>query len=82
MGTRTHKGLISLFLLPFMECMTGIIHLTGIGAASLFIGIPTRHIHSHNGEVDLNDIEQAIKLLVETIKELDEKTVNSFTDLQ
>ncbi|MBN2155649.1 MAG: M42 family metallopeptidase [Candidatus Lokiarchaeota archaeon] len=60
----------------------GVIHLTGIGAPSLFIGIPTRHIHTHNGILDLSDVENAIKLLVEVIKELNEKTVESFTKLE
>lgn len=59
----------------------GIIHITGIGAPSLFLGIPTRHIHSHHGILDLNDVENAIELLVEVIKRLDEKTVKSFTEL-
>lgn len=59
----------------------GIIHLTGIGAPSLFIGIPTRHIHSHNGVLDLDDVENAIQLLLAIIKKLDEKTVASFTEL-
>ena len=56
------------------------IHLTGLGAPALFIGLPTRHIHSHNGEVDLNDVEQAINLLVEVVKSLDESSVKSFTE--
>ncbi len=59
----------------------GVIHLTGIGAPSLFIGIPTRHIHSHNGILSLQDVENAINLLIEVIKTLDEKTVKSFTKL-
>jgi len=60
----------------------GAIHLTGIGAPSLFIGIPTRHIHTHNGILNLNDVENAINLLVEVIQTLDEKTVQSFTKLE
>ena len=59
----------------------GIIHITGMGAPSLFIGIPTRHIHSHHGMLDLSDVENAVELLVEVIKRLDEKTVKSFTEL-
>jgi putative aminopeptidase FrvX len=60
----------------------GIIHITGIGAPSLFIGIPTRHIHSHNGIMSLQDVENSINLLVEVIKTLDENTVASFTKLE
>ena len=59
----------------------GKIHLTGAGCPSLVIGIPTRHIHSHNGILDLGDVEQAIELLVEVIKKLDKKTVESFTQI-
>ena len=59
----------------------GIIHLTGMGAPSLFIGIPTRHIHSHHGMLDMSDVENAVELLVEVIKRLDKATVASFTKL-
>lgn len=59
----------------------GMIHLAGMGAPSIFIGIPTRHIHSHHGMLDLTDVEAAVDLLVEVIKRLDEKTVASFTEL-
>jgi endoglucanase len=59
----------------------GIIHITGMGAPSLFIGVPTRHIHSHHGMLDLTDVENAVELLVEVIRKLDEKTVKSFTEL-
>ena len=59
----------------------GIIHITGMGAPSIFIGVPTRHIHSHHGILDMTDVEAAIALLVELIKRLDEKTVSSFTEL-
>ncbi|MGY5862210.1 MAG: M42 family metallopeptidase [Candidatus Thorarchaeota archaeon] len=59
----------------------GAIHLTGMGAPSLFIGIPTRHIHSHHGMLDMSDVENAVELLVEVIKGLDEATVASFTEL-
>jgi endoglucanase len=59
----------------------GIIHLAGMGAPSIFIGIPTRHIHSHNGMLDLTDVEAAVDLLVEVIKRLDDKKVASFTEL-
>ncbi|MHA1928208.1 MAG: M42 family metallopeptidase [Candidatus Thorarchaeota archaeon] len=57
----------------------GQIHLSGIGAPSLFLGIPTRYIHSHNGILDFDDVENAINLLIEVIKRLDSKTVESFT---
>jgi endoglucanase len=59
----------------------GIIHLAGMGAPSLFLGIPTRYIHSHHGMLDLSDVENAVQLLVEVLQKLDEKTVESFTAL-
>ncbi|MFX1262217.1 MAG: M42 family metallopeptidase [Promethearchaeota archaeon] len=67
--------------LKFGGTDAGVIHITGMGAPSLFIGIPTRHVHSHHGMIDLSDVENAIGLLVEVIKRLDEKTVKSFTEL-
>jgi endoglucanase len=67
--------------LKFGGTDAGVIHITGMGAPSLFIGIPTRHVHSHHGMIDLTDVENAVELLVEVIKRLDEKTVKSFTEL-
>ncbi|MFW9943997.1 MAG: M42 family metallopeptidase [Candidatus Sifarchaeia archaeon] len=67
--------------LKFGGTDAGIIHITGMGAPSLFIGVPTRHIHSHHGMLDLHDVENAVQLLVEVIQRLDEKTVKSFTEL-
>ena len=57
----------------------GVIHLTGSGCPSLVLGVPTRHIHSHNGILDLNDVEAAVTLLIEVLKRLDADTVASFT---
>jgi len=59
----------------------GIIHLAGMGAPSLFLGIPTRYIHSHHGMLDFDDVENAIQLIVEVLQKLDTKTVKSFTAL-
>jgi putative aminopeptidase FrvX len=59
----------------------GQIHLAGMGAPSLYLGIPTRYIHSHHGMLDLSDVENAVQLLVEVLQKLDEKTVKSFTTL-
>jgi endoglucanase len=59
----------------------GVIHLNRAGCPSLVIGVPTRHIHSHVGILNLDDIDQTINLLIESVKGLDAKTVKSFTDL-
>ncbi len=59
----------------------GRIHLTRTGCPSVVISVPTRHIHSHVGLLSLEDVENATKLILELIKRLDEKTVESFTAL-
>jgi endoglucanase len=59
----------------------GVIHIDRAGCPSLVIGVPTRHIHSHVGILNLEDIEKTIDLLVAVTKGLDEKTVKSFTNL-
>jgi len=43
--------------------------------------VPTRHIHSHVGLLSLKDTENAVRLVMELVKRLDEKTVESFTVL-
>lgn len=59
----------------------GAFHVLFEGCPSLVIGIPTRHIHSHNGILDLADVEEAVKLCTAMVKKLDEKTVQSFTEI-
>jgi endoglucanase len=59
----------------------GAIHMTGMGVPSLFVGVPTRHIHSHHAVLDFGDVENAVSLMVEVIKRLDDKKVKSFTEL-
>jgi endoglucanase len=59
----------------------GAIHMTGMGVPSLFVGVPTRHIHSHHAMLDLGDGENAVSLMMEVIKRLDDKRVKSFTEL-
>jgi len=57
----------------------GIIHISNAGCPSILIGVPTRHVHAHAGMMSLTDTENTIKLLVEVIKKLDRKKVESFT---
>jgi len=59
----------------------GRIHLNRAGCPSTVISVPTRHIHSHVGLLGLDDVENAVKLVVELIKKLDRKTVESFTSI-
>jgi len=57
----------------------GAIHIHGVGCPSLVVGVPTRHIHSHVGILSLEDVENCIKLIIEVVKTLDQKTVDGFT---
>jgi len=59
----------------------GRIHLNRVGCPSVVISVPTRHIHSHVGLLSLEDTENAVKLVIELLKRLDAKTVESFTAL-
>lgn len=59
----------------------GVIHISNAGCPSVVLGVPTRHIHSHVGMCSLADIENTIKLVVEVVKKLDRKTVDSLTAL-
>ena len=59
----------------------GNIHIDRAGCPSAVISVPTRHIHTHVGYLSLEDLENAIKLTIELIKELDMKRVKSFTTL-
>jgi putative aminopeptidase FrvX len=53
----------------------GRIHLNSIGVPTIVIGVPTRYIHSHVSVIDNNDFDNAVKLLVATIKRLDSAMV-------
>jgi len=57
----------------------GRLHLYKTGRPSVVVGVPTRHIHSHVGVLHLEDLENAIRLIVEVVKRLDDETVKSLT---
>lgn len=57
----------------------GSIHLSHQGVPTLAIGIATRYIHSHAAMLHRDDYENAVKLLVEVIKRLDQETVDRIT---
>ncbi|MHA1115709.1 MAG: M20/M25/M40 family metallo-hydrolase, partial [Candidatus Heimdallarchaeaceae archaeon] len=59
----------------------GVIHLSGIGCPSLAICVPTRHIHSHNGIISVDDMENTVELIVEALKRLNKQVVESFTEI-
>ncbi len=51
------------------------IHLHATGVPTLFLGVPVRYIHCHTGIVHSDDYDRTVKLLVEIVTRLDEKTV-------
>ena len=53
----------------------GAIHLHKQGVPTVVLGVPTRHIHSHNSIIRRKDFENTVKLTVEVVKRLDKKTV-------
>jgi putative aminopeptidase FrvX len=59
----------------------GRLHLYKTGRPSIVIGVPTRHIHSHVSIAHLDDLANAVKLIVELVKRLDEATVKSFSSI-
>jgi|SRR5690625_3174712 len=54
---------------------SGAIHVTANGVPSLSITVATRYIHSHAAILHRDDFENAVKLIVETIKQLDQDKV-------
>ncbi|UCE81587.1 MAG: M42 family metallopeptidase [Methanobacteriota archaeon] len=61
------------------ETDAGIVHMSNAGCPTIVIGVPVRHIHAHAGMMSLMDVENTIKLLIEVIKKLDQKTVEGFS---
>lgn len=61
--------------LPFGGTDAGRFHVYGCGVPSLFIGIPTRYIHTHASIFHRDDYNNAIKLLLKLVERLDEETV-------
>lgn len=57
-----------------------VIHVYKSGVPSIMIGPPVRHIHSHTSICHRTDYDLCVDLLVALIKELDGKTVASFTE--
>ena len=64
---------------PYGGTDGGRIHLNESGVPTLVVGIPARHIHSAAGILHRKDFDGAVKLLVETVRALDAKTVASLT---
>jgi endoglucanase len=58
----------------------GIIHLHGLGVPTIVIGVAARHIHSDSSIIHRQDYDDAVKLLIALLIQLDAKTVASFTE--
>jgi endoglucanase len=55
------------------------VQVYGEGVPTLYIGPPTRYIHSHAGLIDVDDFDNAVRLLVEVTRRLDQETVAGLT---
>lgn len=56
-------------------------HLTASGVPSVVISVPTRHIHSHSGIIDVKDYEQCVDLICALVERLDADTVAKIREL-
>jgi len=57
----------------------GMIHMHNEGVPAVVIGVPTRHIHSHNALLHRDDYDRALRLIVALVKKLDAETVAGLT---
>jgi len=55
------------------------IHVSRSGVPTVFIGIETRYIHSHNSIIYRKDYDNVVKLAAAVVKKLNKKTVDSLT---
>ncbi len=53
-----------------------VIHLHKHGVPTVVLGVPTRHIHSHNSIIHRDDFDSTVKLLNAVLQKLDKKTVD------
>lgn len=65
--------------IPFGGTDAGVMHTTLDGAPCIYIGIATRYIHSHAGIIHKDDYDNAVKLITEIVKRLDDDTVKFIT---
>ncbi len=56
------------------------IHLHNEGVPTVVIGVPTRHIHSHNAILRRDDYDRALRLVVALVGKLDADTVAGLTN--
>jgi len=65
--------------LEFGSYDTSAIHLYKTGVPSIVIGVPTRHVHSHNAILRRDDFDNSVKLLAALVQKLDRDTVAGLT---
>jgi putative aminopeptidase FrvX len=58
----------------------GAIHLHNTGVPTAVLGVAARHIHSHSSIIHREDYDNAVRLLVETVRRLDADTVARLTE--
>jgi len=57
----------------------GPIHLHRVGVPTVVLGVPTRHIHSHNAIIRRDDFDHAAALITALVQALDKETVTALT---
>jgi putative aminopeptidase FrvX len=57
----------------------GMIHIHNEGVPAVVIGVPTRHIHSHNAILCRDDYDRALQLIVALVRKLDAQAVADLT---
>lgn len=55
------------------------IHIHAEGVPSIYIGVPSRYIHSHAGIINRVDYENTIRLITEVVLRLNERQVRKFS---
>jgi endoglucanase len=53
----------------------GPIHVNARGVPSVVLGVPARHIHSHQGIISRDDYDATARLVVELVRRLDAQRV-------
>jgi len=57
----------------------GKIHMNHSGCPSIAVCLPCRYLHSHTSIIHEDDYENAVKLVTELVKRLDQKTIDEIT---
>ncbi|MDA0313631.1 MAG: M42 family peptidase, partial [Gemmatimonadetes bacterium] len=52
------------------------------GRPSVNITVPTRYLHAHTGVIQRSDFDQAVQLLIEALRRLDQNAVNELASFR